>query len=35
VSHKFKYVVPSFSLNSKKAFISLFISSLVTSSLSR
>jgi hypothetical protein len=28
VSHKFGYVVPSFSLNSKKSLISFFISSL-------
>jgi hypothetical protein len=35
VSHKFGYVVPSFSLNSKKSLISLFISSLTKLSLSR
>uniref|UniRef100_A0ABK0LPH9 Fibronectin type III and ankyrin repeat domains 1 n=1 Tax=Rattus norvegicus TaxID=10116 RepID=A0ABK0LPH9_RAT len=35
VSHKFGYVVPSFSLNFKKFFISFFISSLTRLSLSR
>jgi hypothetical protein len=35
VSHKFGYVVPSFSLNSKKSLISFFISSLTKLSLSR
>jgi len=35
VSHKFGYVVPSISLNSKKSFISFFISSLTKLSLSR
>jgi hypothetical protein len=35
VSHKFGYVVASFSLNSKKSLISFFISSLIKISLSR
>jgi hypothetical protein len=35
VSHKFGYVVPSFSLNSKKSLISFFISSLTKLSMSR
>jgi hypothetical protein len=35
VSHKFGYVVASFSLNSKKSFISFYISSLTKVSLSR
>jgi hypothetical protein len=35
VSHKFGYVVASFSLNSKKSLISFFISSLTKLSLSR
>ena len=35
VSHKFGYVVGSFSLNSKKSLISFFISSLTKESLSR
>jgi len=35
VSQKFGYVVPSFSLNSKKFLISFYISSLATLSLSR
>jgi hypothetical protein len=35
VSHKFECIVPSFSLNSKKSLISLFISSLTKLSLSR
>jgi hypothetical protein len=35
VSHKFGYVVASFSLNSKKPLISFFISSLTKVSLSR
>jgi hypothetical protein len=35
VSHKFGYVVPSFSLNSKQSLISFFISSLIKLSLSR
>jgi hypothetical protein len=35
VSHKFRYVVASFSLNSKKSLISFFISSLTKLSLSR
>jgi hypothetical protein len=35
LSHKFWYHVPSFSLNSKKPFISFFISSLTKLSLSR
>jgi hypothetical protein len=35
VSHKFGYVVASFSLNSIKSLISLFISSLTKVSLSR
>jgi len=35
VSHKFGYVVPSFSLNSKTSLISLFISFLTRLSLSR
>ena len=35
VSHKFGYVVASFSLNSKKSLISFFISSLTKESLSR
>ena len=35
VSHKFTYVVASFSLNSKKSLISLFISSLTKLSLRR
>ena len=34
VSHKFGYVVASFSLNSKKSLISFFISSLTKESLS-
>jgi hypothetical protein len=34
-SHKFEYVVPSFSLNSRKSLISFFISSLTKVSLSR
>jgi hypothetical protein len=34
VSQKFGYVVASFSLNSKKSLISLFISSLTKESLS-
>jgi hypothetical protein len=34
VYHKFGYVVASFSLNSKKSLISLFISSLTKLSLS-
>ena len=34
VSHKFGYVVASFSLNSKKSLISFFISSLTKVSLS-
>jgi hypothetical protein len=33
VSHKFGYVVPSFSLNSKKSLISFFIPSLTDVSL--
>jgi len=35
VSHTFGYVLPSFSLNSKKSLISFFISSLTRLSLSR
>ena len=35
VSHKFGYVVASFSLNSKKSLISFFISSLTKLSLGR
>ena len=35
VSHKFGYVVTSFSLNSKKSLISFFIPSLTKVSLSR
>lgn len=35
LSHKFEYVVPSFSLNSRKSFISFFISSLTQRSLCR
>jgi hypothetical protein len=35
VSHKFGYVVASFSLSSKKSLISFFISSLTKVSLSR
>ena len=35
VSHKFGYVVASFSLNSKKSLISFLISSLTKESLSR
>jgi hypothetical protein len=35
VSHKFGYVVASFSLNSKKSLICFFISSLTKESLSR
>ena len=35
MSHKFGYVVPSFSLNSKKSLLSFIISSLTTLSLSR
>jgi hypothetical protein len=35
VFHRFGYVVPSFSLNSKESLISFFISSLVNLSLSR
>ena len=35
VSHKFGYVVASFSLNCKKSLISFFISSLTKESLSR
>ena len=35
VSHKFGYVVPSFSLNSKKSLISFFISSLTKLLLSK
>jgi hypothetical protein len=35
VSHKFEYVVASFSLNSKKSLISFFLSSLTKVSLSR
>jgi hypothetical protein len=35
VSHKFDYVVASFSLNSKKSLISFFISSLTRLSLNR
>jgi hypothetical protein len=35
VSHKFGYVVASFSLNSKKSFILFFISSLTKVSLTR
>ena len=35
VSHKFGYVVPSFSLNSIKSLISFFISTLIKLSLSR
>jgi hypothetical protein len=35
MSHKFGYVVSSFSLNSKKSLISFFISSLTKLSLSR
>jgi hypothetical protein len=35
VSHKFRYVVASFSLNSKKSLISFFIPSLTKVSLSR
>jgi hypothetical protein len=35
VFHKYAYVVPSFSLNSKKSLISFFISSLTKLSLSK
>jgi hypothetical protein len=35
VSHKFGYVMPSFSLNSKKSLISFFITSLTKISLIR
>jgi hypothetical protein len=35
VSHKFEYIVASFSLNSKKSLISFFISSLTKLSLSK